>query len=292
MLPAYRTVQHFLPVAVAMTTIVCRKGGHVTDEEELVRYAVSDGIARITLNRPHRLNALTGAMGHQFRAALERLDDDEDAIVGIIEGAGRAFCSGADVEERQLRPRLKPQKLGGEPGGRGFRSGDYLLRFANWKPVIAAVHGYAVGGGLHIALSCDLIVAAEGTQFQVTEVPRGLNGTGIWSALVRRCGETFANDVSITGRFWAADEAYEHQMLNKVVPAAELEAAALAMATSITANPPLAVQEIVRKRRFEVELMDLAGRSSGPRHLRLTEDFLHAATAFVEKQPTPAFHGR
>jgi enoyl-CoA hydratase/carnithine racemase len=264
----------------------------VTEEEELVQYAVDSGIARITLNRPRRLNALTAAMGHQFRAALERFDDDEDAGVAVISGAGRAFCSGADVEERQLRPRLKPQKLGGEPGGRGFRSGDYLLRFANWKPVIAAVHGYAVGGGLHIALTCDLIVAAEGTQFQVTEVPRGLNGTGIWSALVRRCGETFANDVSITGRFWAAEEAYEHQMLNLVVPAGEVEAEAVKMANAINANPPLAVREIVRKRRFEVEQMDLEGRFGGPRHLRLTEDFLHAATAFVEKTPAPAFQGR
>jgi enoyl-CoA hydratase/carnithine racemase len=98
--------------------------------------------------------------------------------------------------------------------------------------------------------------------------------------------------VSITGRFWTAEEAYEHQMLNLVVPVGEVEAEAVKMANTINSNPPLAVREIVRKRRFEVEQMDLEGRFAGPRHLRLTEDFLHAATAFVEKKPAPAFQGR
>jgi enoyl-CoA hydratase/carnithine racemase len=260
--------------------------------EELVSYEVKDRIAYITLNRPDRLNALTAEMGRQLRAALEQFDDDDDPLTAILRGAGRAFCSGADVQERQLRPRQRPQSLSTDPGGRGGGSGEFLLRYTHWKPVIAAVHGYAVGGGLHIALTCDLIVAAQGTQFQVTEVPRGLNGTGIWAALVRRCGETFANDVSLTGRFWDAEEAYRHDMLDRLVAPDSVHEEAVKLATAVNANPPLAVRAIVRRRRLELEQMDLQGRIGVPRHLRLSEDFLHAATAFVEKQPLPTFEGR
>jgi len=248
-------------------------------DRNLIEYHQDGHIVEVVLNRPEKLNALTAAMGASFRAHLERFDRDPDAWVAVIRGAGRAFCSGADVLERQIA------------GVEGIRSPDYLMRLASWKPIVAAVHGFAVGGGLQIALGCDLIVCAEGTRFQVTETVRGLNSVALWTALTMRVGETFANDVCLTGRVWDAEEARQLGMINSVTKG-DVRVAAMELAQLVAQNPPLAVREVVKRRRFEFEKLDLESRLAAPRHLRQSDDFREAATAFVEKRPPKPFKGR
>lgn len=146
---------------------------------ELVQYECQDKIATLRLNRPEKLNAFTDELVMALDEALHRFDVDPDANVAIIVGNGRAFSSGADVHQRQLRSREEFERLGG-PSGRGAHSGDLLIKSVNWKPVITAVHGYVLGLAIGIVLDSDLIVAETGTQFQVTEVPRGLGGAVYW----------------------------------------------------------------------------------------------------------------
>src|SRR4051795_7700071 len=143
-------------------------------EKRMVDYECREGIATITLNRPDKLNAVNDEMVRQIAGALRHFDTDAEAHVAILCGRGRAFSTGADVHQRQLRSREEFARHGGAQA-QDAQSHDLLLRAVNWKPVIAAVHGYVLGLSLGLVLECDLIVAEQGTQFQVTETPRGLS---------------------------------------------------------------------------------------------------------------------
>ena len=144
-------------------------------------------------------------------------DTDDDARIAILCGRGRAFSSGADVQQRQLRSREEFERYGGAQA-QDASSHDLLLRAVNWKPVMAAVHGYVLGLALGLMLECDLIVAEEGTKFQVTETPRGLSGAKYWALLNFRGGGAFATDVSLTGRFFTAEEARAASVIERVAP--------------------------------------------------------------------------
>src|SRR6202790_157577 len=137
-----------------------REEAVATDEQSSVEYSCAERIATITLNRPDKLNAVSDEVVRQLDEALHRFDLDPEAEVAILNGRGRAFSSGADVRQRQLRSREEFQNLGG-PQGRGANSADLLTRAVNWKPVIAAVHGYVLGLALGLTLECDLIVRSE-----------------------------------------------------------------------------------------------------------------------------------
>src|ERR1700746_2456036 len=123
--------------------------------DALVEYECRDNIATITLNRPKKLNAVNDDMVRQIAAALARFDTDSDAFVAILTGRGRAFSSGADVQQRQLRSREEFERHGGAQA-QDASSHELLLRSVNWKPVIAAVHGYVLGLSLGLMLDCDL----------------------------------------------------------------------------------------------------------------------------------------
>ena len=110
------------------------------DERQYVDYECHDHIATIAMNRPEKLNAVSDQVVRQLMAAFRRFDTDPDARVAILCGRGRAFCSGADVHQRQLRPREEFERLGG-PQGHGANAADLLFQAVNWKPVVAAVHG-------------------------------------------------------------------------------------------------------------------------------------------------------
>jgi hypothetical protein len=157
----------------------------------LVEYSCRDQVATLTLKRPQRLNAFNDDLVRHLADALRRFDLDPDAQVAVICGTGRAFSSGADVHQRQLRRREEFLEHGG-PLGWGANSGDLFTRSVNWKPVIAAPHGYAMGLMLGIVLECDLVVATAGTKFQVTETSRGLGGAKYWALLNFRGGAAFA----------------------------------------------------------------------------------------------------
>ncbi len=156
---------------------------------ELVGYEERDGIGYVTLNRPEVLNALNDDLIKRLREVLYELDDDANALVGIISGSGRAFCSGADIKQRQLRPKEELARLG-SPQGRGAHIEDLFQRFTNWKPIIAAVHGYAIGGGLHMALMCEMIVAAEGPSSGYRRSPEvcGLRTSGKYCHIAQAAG--------------------------------------------------------------------------------------------------------
>ena len=149
-------------------------GNHAAPAFQTVLYETKGPICHITLNRPEKLNAASDQLVEDVNDALFEFDADPGLQVAILAGAGRAFCSGADVQQRQLRSPEEMRRLGGPAGRRSRENG--LADTVNWKPVIAAVHGYALGLGYSLSQSCDLVVAAEGTQFQIREVQRGLGG--------------------------------------------------------------------------------------------------------------------
>ena len=256
----------------------------------LVEYKEEGGIGYITLNRPEKLNAFSDEVGVAFCDALYRLNDDANANVGIISGNGRAFCSGADVRQRQLRAKAELEKLS-SPAGRGSNYREPIFRSANSKPIIAAVHGYVYGLGVRIALYADLLVAARDAKFQITETPRGLDSTAFWMMLVNLGSAMFANDVCLTGRTWNAEEAAQQGLLTRLCEAGEHVKVAEELARDILKNPPLAVRAIVAARRSLLQEIDVKAHAVAPRGLHLTEDFRESATAFLEKRK-PVYHGR
>ena len=257
---------------------------------ETVRFETKGPVGHIILNRPEKLNAASDQLVEEVNDALFEFDADPDLQVAILSGAGRAFCSGADVRQRQLRPREELRRLGGPAGRRSRENG--LADAVHWKPAIAAVHGYALGLGYSLAQSCDLVVAAEGTKFQIREVQRGLGGAQHWVATWFWTGSRFANEVALTGRMFTAEEALQHGMVNRVVPQAELMPAAEALAAEILANPPLAVRANVRVMRWFVNEMQRQSRYyTQGLGLHLSDDFQESARAFVEKRK-PVFRGR
>lgn len=268
-------------------------GAPAQDTGEMIRYEVKDRIATITLDRPDKLNAFNDDMVIQLARALRRFDIDDDAFVAIIQGNGRAFSSGADVRQRQMRTREEYQKLGGGAGGWGANAHELLTKSANWKPVIAAPHGYAIGMAWGICLTAEFIVAEEGTRFQVTETRRGLSGARYYALMNFRGGASLATEAAMTGRFFTAEEALAARVIDRVAPAGKTHEVAVELAREIDKNPPLGVRSVVRTRRWFLEKMDLeVNYYTRALKLTLTEDFAESARAFAEKRPPKPFMGR
>lgn len=260
---------------------------------ETILYEKKGRVVYVTLNRPEKLNAISDQLSDELIYAGREFDADPDAWVAILSGAGRAFSSGADVRQRQLRPMEELQRLGGPGGGLRDAGGSMGLgRTVNWKPVIAAVHGYVIGAGLGLAMSCDLVVAAHGTKLQIREVQRGLGGATHWASIHFWGGGRFANELAMTGRMFDAEEALHHGIVNRVVLEDRLMAEAEQMAEEIMANPPLSVRSNVRVIRTRVrQVTHETAVMTGGEKLALTEDFRESAQAFIEKRP-PVFKGR
>ncbi|HEV2301715.1 MAG TPA: enoyl-CoA hydratase/isomerase family protein [Stellaceae bacterium] len=260
--------------------------------ESLVEYQVADRIATLTLNRPEKLNAFNDDLVRHLADALRRFDLDKEAEVAILCGKGRAFSSGADVHQRQLRTREEFEALGG-PQGWGANSADLFTRSVNWKPVIAAPHGYAMGLALGIVLESDLIVAAAGTKFQITETSRGLGGARYWALLNFRGGAGLAAEAALTGRFFTAEEAFAAGIVSRLAPEGRHLEAARELALEVAKNPPLSVRATVRTRRWYMERLSReVMMQTAPLKLYLSEDFAEAARAFAEKRAPRPFKGR
>lgn len=262
-----------------------------TGAAELVEYQRDGEIVVLRLNRPEKLNAFSDELVGALGDALHRFDADAEAQIAILCGNGRAFSSGADVQQRQLRSREEFLKLGG-PQGRGTHSADLLTKAVNWKPVIAASHGYVLGLAVGIVLECDLIVAEEGTRFQITETSRGLGAAKYWGLMQFRGGGAFAMEAALVGRFFTAEEALKANLINRVAPRGKHLKVALDLAREVIRNPPLSVRSTVRMRRW---YMDRLGREimhqTAPERLYLTEDFQEAARAFAEKRKPGKYKG-
>src|SRR3989442_15904310 len=143
-----------------------------TPKFETVRYEPKGPICHIVLNRPEKLNAANDQLVEEVNDALFEFDADPTLQVAILSGAGRAFCSGADVKQRQLRTREELKRLGGPAGRRSRENG--LADTVNWKPVIAAVHGWALGLGYSLSPSWDRVGAPQGPKFQIRPVRAAL----------------------------------------------------------------------------------------------------------------------
>lgn len=262
----------------------------MTDSAEVL-YRREGPVARIGLNRPAKLNAFSDELVVALVEALRRFDGDAEARVAVLYGEGRAFSSGADVHQRQLRTREELDRLGG-PEGWGAKGADIFTRSTHWKPVVGAVHGYAIGMGLGVALSTDYLVVEEGTRFQVTETSRGLSPVRYGYLLRARGLPSFAWDVCLTGRWFDANEAHRAGVVEQVVAPGNALERALRVAEGIAANPPLSVRAAVRARRAEIEEGERkASMLTDPLRLHLSEDFAESARAFAEKRAPNPYRG-
>jgi enoyl-CoA hydratase/carnithine racemase len=205
-----------------------------------VGYEVRDEIAYISFNRPEKHNALRDEDLAALVDALRRLDTDDGAQLAILFGQGRSFSSGGDVNERLQRSMDEGTTSNRTTEGAAFTQCE------NWKPVIAAVHGYCLGHALGTALYCDHLVAARDAVFEVTEIKVGLPTAPVLPRLGR---PAFACEVAMTGRRFGAVEAWEAGIVTRLVDEGRHVEAAEDLAGQILVNPQWAVRQNVRVRR-------------------------------------------
>lgn len=249
-----------------------------------------DQIAWITLNRPEAMNALSVQLRAELATALRAAEADPEVRVVVLRGAGdRAFCAGADIKEFVEVPSPPAYRQARVPE-------SWITPFdLTRKPIIASIHGYCLGGGLEVALACDIRIAAEDAQFGLPETGLGImTGVGGSQRLPRMVGLAQALDMILTGDRIDGRRAREIGLVTRVVPRAELAAETEALALRLAARPPMAMafaKEAVRAAqdlplrdgmRLEIDLIT---------HLLNTEDRLEAARAFREKRK-PHFTGR
>lgn len=247
-----------------------------------------DGVALVTIDRPEARNALSFALLAELADALEELDRDGRTRVAILTGAGdRAFAAGADIVELADQT---PERLRSE---RHFDTWDRL--WAIGIPLIAAVRGYALGGGCELAMTCDLIVAGDDAQFGQPEIRIGvMPGAGGTQRLTRAIGVARAMELVLTGRTMPAAEALATGLVTTVVPAVDVLDAAVDLADRIAAMPPLAVRAAKRSVLAAAELPLSAGLRAEREaffDLFATDDQREGMRAFQEKRP-PTWSGR
>ncbi len=247
-----------------------------------------DGVALLTLDRPAALNALSFDLLDELADVMTRLDRDGTTRAVVLIGAGtRAFAAGADITELAAQT---PERLISE--GR-FDVWDRI--WAVGLPLIAAVRGYALGGGCELAMSCDLIVAGEDARFGQPEIRIGvMPGAGGTQRLTRAVGTARAMELILTGRTMDAAEARAAGLVTRVVPADEVLQAALALGDTIASMPPLAVRAAKRAVRQAEELPLRAGLQAERAaffELFATDDQREGMRAFMEKR-APAWTGR
>ena len=247
-----------------------------------------EGVALVTIDRPEARNALSFALLAQLADALESLDADGRTRVAIVTGAGdRAFAAGADIVELADQT---PDRLRAEG------------QFASWDrigaigiPLIAAVRGFALGGGCELAMTCDLIVAGDDARFGQPEIKIGvMPGAGGTQRLTRAIGIARAMELVLTGRMLDAADAHAAGLVTSVVPAAGVVDAALTLADTIASMPPLAVRAAKRSVLAAAELPLSAGlRAEREAFFDLfgTEDQREGMRAFQDKRP-PTWTGR
>lgn len=245
---------------------------------------VDNGVLIVTINRPEAKNAMTKAAAQGIAAAMERLDKDDELRVGILTGAGGTFCSGMD---------LKGFLRGESPSieGRGFGG---VVQAPPAKPLIAAVEGYALAGGLELMIACDLVVANRDAKFGIPEAKRGLvAAAGGVMMLPDQIPERIAMELALTGDFITAQRAYELGLINEVTDDPALDGAK-ALAARIAANGPLAVrvskQVLKESRGWSMdERYDKQAKLIAP--VFVSEDAREGAAAFAEKR-APNWKGK
>ncbi|MFD0004394.1 crotonase/enoyl-CoA hydratase family protein [Streptomyces sp. NPDC127178] len=256
---------------------------HSTTTE--VRTETTGSALLITIDRPKARNAVNAAVAAGLCAALDQLEADPGVRVGVLTGAGGTFSAGMDLK-------AAPAGESPEIPGRGFGG---LTQAATTKPLIAAVEGWAMGGGFELALGCDLIVAADDARFGLPEVSRVLiaAGGGV-IRLPKRLPYHLAMELLLTGEPVTGEQAGRLGIANRVVPAGETVATALRLAERIAQNAPLApaaVKELVRAADGACEDWAFAVQARHMAQLAASADVREGMTAFTERR-SPVWQGR
>ena len=244
-----------------------------------------DRILLITLNRPDARNAVNLAMAEAMNAALTELDSDDELSLGVIAGEGKGFSSGMDLKAF----------AGGERPWAGERGFAGIVQKPAEKPLIAAIEGFAVAGGLEIALACDLIVAAKGAKLGVPEAKRGLVAAGgALRQLPRRLPGAIAMELALTGETITAERAAELGLVNRLADPGKALDKALALAEEVAANAPLALRaskSVLRQQWSWDDETFWAKQGELVAPVFASEDAIEGATAFAEKRD-PNWKGR
>lgn len=252
-----------------------------------VTYRVEDGVALITLDRPEKLNAITTAMAWRMKEICDVVNGDDAVRVVVLTGAGeRAFCAGTDVTS--LDDFATPWQLRRRPAYT-----DYVRTVE--KCVIAAVNGYAYGGGLELALSCDIRIASVGASFAAPEVRLGwIGGGGMAALLTHSVGPSNAALMVSTGNPIDAEQALRWGLVSEVLPGDRLLERSLELATTIASRPPIATQvaKLNLRAAHHLSVDDAIRYERDLQTLSFyTEDAAEGRRAFLEKRP-PVFKGR
>jgi enoyl-CoA hydratase/carnithine racemase len=255
----------------------------------IIEYTREGKIAIFTINRPEALGALNVEGMRQLHNAFIDFRDDDELLVGIITGTGdKAFSAGVDIKDYLPFVKRTTDKPWKRPAG--------IMRGLDiWKPLIAACNGLTIGGGLEIALACDMMIASENATFGLPEVTVGLcPGGGGTQRLPRTIPRRIAAEMLFTGKTIDAQEAYRIGLVNKVVPLADLMSEAKKLAVTICRNAPLAVRAAKEAmiRGLSMSFEDgLKLEDDFQRYIMSTKDFEEGITAFREKRK-PKFEGK
>jgi enoyl-CoA hydratase len=246
----------------------------------LIEPNIVEHYAILRLNRPRELNALNLQLMQDIRASLQLLDADDNIRCIIITGSERAFAAGADIKQMQDKNAIEMLKID------QFSTWDAIRKTK--KPVIAAVSGFALGGGCELAMTCDMIIASETAQFGQPEIKIGvMPGAGGTQRLTRAVGKALAMEMVLTGRFISAERAFNAGLINKVVPVEYYLQEAISLAKEIASLSPLSVRlakESVNK-AFDSSLSEgLEFERKNFYMLFGSDDQKEGMAAFVEKR--------
>jgi enoyl-CoA hydratase/carnithine racemase len=257
---------------------------------ETVLYTKKGVIAQITLNRPKVLNALNRQTIADLRSAFEQAREDSDVLGVILTGSGeKAFAAGADIHELSQLTTVEAQQ--------NTRNGQELFNLIEnlGKPVVAAVNGFALGGGCEIAMACTIRLAVANAKFGQPEVKLGIiPGYGGTQRLPRLVGKGLALQLILVGEMITAEEAFRIGLVNEVLPASDLIVRAEAILKQIASNAPIAVRLALEAVNKGVETSQAQGMALEGAFFAIctsTEDKKEGMSAFLEKR-APAFHGR
>ncbi len=264
---------------------------------DLVLFEKRDKIAYVTINRPERRNSLNAATRHEMAEAWRRIRDDDDIWIGIVTGAGKeSFCAGGDLGENLGKSRgdVHPPEYD-TPEGRAEQSyTKYLREVGNNKPLIAAVNGYAAGGGFGLALNCDIRLCSENAKFGCSEVRWSHMAGGQAYHLARTAPLGWAFWLTLTGQFIDAQTAYNIGIVQGVYPQDNLMEEATKLANIINANGKIVVQQTKEYIYNSLDMPMTAARLMENvyyQRIRQSPDYDEGSAAFTQKRK-PAFEGQ